>query len=322
MHGVHDDDKVLVARTSSMKHPLVRLAWAEHRASLRSLLRCRPHCSASLELLGLRVFCNDERTRTFVALLLPPNGTAYRAVVRMIGAVNKAFMMHGLKVFYQVRARRDSRHGSVHVRTGRFACDRAGAASYQPLAARVFCQHSAAAGGVWFGRPSHGPAAAILQAWQVPEACCGSLQAWQGPEASCGPPFSLLQSGTRAQPLPLLLPVRVPAQDPQPHVSFAWVAGDHQAALEAALQQLQVPTPAAACPPTWLPTCGSLELAHSETSDAQGAGSDAAMDEHPPSVGRLQGVTALWQLPLTLRIERVVARVGIQDHDLWELPGS
>mmetsp|Transcript_19096 Transcript_19096/g.56790 ORF Transcript_19096/g.56790 Transcript_19096/m.56790 type:complete len:412 (-) Transcript_19096:184-1419(-) len=183
------------------------------RDSLLEELRAAmaPFQSASLELLGLRVFCNDERTRTFVALLLPPNGTAYRAVVRMIGAVNKAFMMHGLKVFYQ---------------------------------------------------------------------------------------------------------------DPQPHVSFAWVAGDHQAALEAALQQLQVPTPAAACPPTWLPTCGSLELAHSETSDAQGAGSDAAMDEHPPSVGRLQGVTALWQLPLTLRIERVVARVGIQDHDLWELPGS
>jgi len=61
----------------------------------------------------LRVFINDERTRTFLAVPLvgcdqQMDAGAFenlRQVLRAIGAVNKAFIMHGLQVYYKVSPR-------------------------------------------------------------------------------------------------------------------------------------------------------------------------------------------------------------------------
>ena len=72
----------------------------------------------------LHCFVNDERTRSFLALpignsmataaaiggvtgdgLKPhPGPRPPRHLLKMIGAVNKAFVMHGLKVYYKVRS--------------------------------------------------------------------------------------------------------------------------------------------------------------------------------------------------------------------------
>lgn len=53
----------------------------------------------SLSLSGLRAFVNDEGTRSFVALMVQQGCDA---VCKMVAAVNKAFIEHGLQPFYQV----------------------------------------------------------------------------------------------------------------------------------------------------------------------------------------------------------------------------
>ncbi|KAG1675455.1 hypothetical protein FOA52_001754 [Chlamydomonas sp. UWO 241] len=69
-------------------------------AELRTALA--PVQSFSLQLRGTRVFTNDERTRTFVSVPLLAGSPGAKVVLRMIGRVNTAFLMHGLQVYYQV----------------------------------------------------------------------------------------------------------------------------------------------------------------------------------------------------------------------------
>ena len=60
----------------------------------------------------LKIFVNDERTRTFIAISIvgsaePPSAVGpvrgdLKRLLKAIGAVNKAFVMHGLQVYYKV----------------------------------------------------------------------------------------------------------------------------------------------------------------------------------------------------------------------------
>ncbi|GAX76276.1 hypothetical protein CEUSTIGMA_g3720.t1 [Chlamydomonas eustigma] len=53
----------------------------------------------------IQCFVNDERTRSFVAMPYEREGkegsACFKKVLRLIGAVNKAFIMHGLQVYYK-----------------------------------------------------------------------------------------------------------------------------------------------------------------------------------------------------------------------------
>ena len=178
---------------------------------------------------------NDERTRSFIALSVCRHGAqqqqAFRQLRRMIGAVNKAFVMHGLQVYYKVR-----RGGLI------------------------------------------------------------------GPRALPRLALRNVQKADNLLPLPSpTISNCLPSQDPQPHVSVAWIAGDHEVALKEALQRLG--------------GSGAEQVASAERDPASGVcgepenGSHGCVGQAPPLP------------PLKLHVMSVVCRLGNRDRVVWE-PGN
>lgn len=84
---------ISLSRTAAVRMPQIE-------SLVESLQRAgRRFAPLELTLSGLKVFINDERTRTFLALPVAPPGA--QAVNKMIAAVDRAFVMHGLPRFYE-----------------------------------------------------------------------------------------------------------------------------------------------------------------------------------------------------------------------------
>lgn len=85
------DHHVSLSRTVPVRMPQIETLMEALRRGARRFSACDAGLS------GLKVFVNDEGTRTFIALKIEQGS---EAVCRMIAAVDKAFVMHGLQRFY------------------------------------------------------------------------------------------------------------------------------------------------------------------------------------------------------------------------------